>query len=87
MCDIIRIRYIARQVLRLKNRYDRIIVSVEDKKMKKYIAVGYPDEENIYSGNHTRREEWEFYARDEKDATRKAFDHFYYFHEVGVWEA
>lgn len=55
--------------------------------MKKYIAVGYPDEENIYSGNHTRREEWEFYARDEKDATRKAFDHFYYFHEVGVWEA
>lgn len=54
--------------------------------MKKYIAIGYPDEENAYSGRHTTREEWEFMAKDQDDAERKAFDHFYYFHEVGVYE-
>lgn len=53
--------------------------------MPKYIAVGYPDEENAYSGRHTQREEWEFFARDDEEAERKAWDHFYYFHNVGVW--
>jgi len=54
--------------------------------MKKYLAVGIPDEENIYSGSHTKREEWELYAESYEEALKKAFDHFYYFHEVGVYE-
>lgn len=52
--------------------------------MPKYIATGYPDEENIYHQNHTSIEKWEFTARDEEEAQQKAWDHFYYFHEVGV---
>jgi len=54
--------------------------------MAKYIAVGYPDEENIHHGHHTSKEEWEFEARDDEDAERKAWQHFPYFHEVGVWK-
>lgn len=54
--------------------------------MKKYIAIGYPDEENAYHGHHTMREEWHFTARSKEDAWRKAREHFYYFHEIGVWE-
>lgn len=53
--------------------------------MPKYTAVGYPDEENIYHQNHTKIEECEIEARDEKEAVKKAFDHFYYFHEVAVY--
>lgn len=49
-----------------------------------YLAIGYPDEENIYHGHHTKKEEWEFTASNDKEAERKAFDHFYYFHEVRV---
>ena len=28
----------------------------------KFIAIGYPDEENAYHGHHTTREEWCFEA-------------------------
>lgn len=52
----------------------------------KFIAVGYPDEENEYSNFHNEREEWEFEAKNKNEACRRAQDHFYYFHEVGVWE-
>lgn len=54
--------------------------------MKKYLAVGIPDEENARSGKHTTREKWEFYAEDYDEALEMAFDHFYYFHEVRVHE-
>lgn len=54
--------------------------------MKTYICIGYPDEENIYHGHHTTREEWRVRANSKEEAERMAFKHFYYFHEVGVWE-
>ena len=54
--------------------------------MKKYRCVGIPDEENIYHGHHTQREEWECEANSRQEAERKAFQHFYYFHEVLVEE-
>ena len=54
--------------------------------MKTYIARGYPDEENIYHQSHTQIEEVEIKADSLEEAKRKAWDHFYYFHEVGVWE-
>lgn len=54
--------------------------------MPKFIAKGYPDEENIYHQHHTSIETYEFEAKDEKEARKIAYDHFYYFHEVGVWE-
>lgn len=54
--------------------------------MKKYLCIGYPDEENIYHQHHTQQEEWECYANSIEEAERKAFKHFYYFHEVGVFE-
>lgn len=54
--------------------------------MKTYIAVGYPDEENFNMKDHQTREEWQFQARDKEEAEKKAFEHFWYFHEVGVWE-
>lgn len=54
--------------------------------MKNYIAIGYPDEENIYHGHHTQREEYKFQASSQDEAERIAFRHFYYFHEVGVYE-
>lgn len=55
--------------------------------MKTYICIGYPDEENIYHGHHTQQEEWKVKANSREEAERMAFKHFYYFHEVGVWEA
>lgn len=54
--------------------------------MKKFVCVGYPDEENAHSGFHPTREEWECEANNESEAFRKAINHFYYFHEVGVFE-
>lgn len=54
--------------------------------MPKFKVVGYPDEENIYHGHHTRREEWVVDAATREEAERKGFAHFYYFHEVGVYE-
>ncbi len=54
--------------------------------MKTYVCIGYPDEENIYHGYHTKRETWECKANSQKEAEKKAFDHFYYFHEVLVYE-
>jgi hypothetical protein len=54
--------------------------------MKKYLCVGYPNEENIYHQHYTQREEWECYANSREEAQRKAFKHFYYFYEVGVFE-
>ena len=52
----------------------------------KFIAIGYPDEENAYHGHHTTREEWYFEAPSKEAAVRMAREHFYYFHEVGVWK-
>ena len=54
--------------------------------MKTYVCVGIPDEENMYHGHHTRRETWECQASSEDEAQEKAFEHFYYFHEVLVYE-
>ena len=54
--------------------------------MKTYICVGYPDEENIHHQHHTQRETWKCQASSQSEAERKAFDHFYYFHEVLVYE-
>lgn len=54
--------------------------------MKTYLCIGYPDEENIHHGHHTQKEEWTVKANSQKEAERLAFKHFYYFHEVGVWE-
>jgi len=54
--------------------------------MKTYICIGYPDEENAHHGHHTKREEWECKANTREEAEKKAFEHFYYFHEVGVFE-
>lgn len=54
--------------------------------MKTYICIGIPDEENIYHGYHTKREKWECKANSQREAEKKAFDHFYYFHEVLVYE-
>lgn len=55
-------------------------------KMKTYICIGYPDEENAYHGHHTKREEWKVKANSWEEAFKKACKHFYYFHEIGVWE-
>ncbi len=54
--------------------------------MKSYVGVGIPDEENIYHGHHTKREIWECEANSEREAEKKAFQHFWYFHEVLVYE-
>lgn len=54
--------------------------------MNKYIAIGYPDEENVYHNYHTCREEWHFEDENEADADRRAMEHFYYFHEYLVME-
>lgn len=54
--------------------------------MKTWICIGYPDEENAYHNFHTTQERWECQAETKKEAERKAFDHFYYFHEVLVYE-
>ena len=54
--------------------------------MKTYLCIGYPDEENIHSQPHTVIEEWKVKARSIEEARKKAFDHFYYFHEVAVYE-
>ena len=54
--------------------------------MKTYICVGYPDEENAHSGYHTKKETWECKAHSKDEAEKKAFDYFYYFHEVAVYE-
>lgn len=51
----------------------------------RFIAIGYPDEENLYHQHHTRQEEWQFSANSLEEAKKKAYQHFYYFHEVGVW--
>ena len=54
--------------------------------MKTYICIGYPDEENIYHQHHTKQETWECKANSRAEAEKKAFQHFYYFHEVVVYE-
>ena len=54
--------------------------------MKTYLCIGYPDEENIYHQHHTKIEEWKVKANSKEEAFRKAYDHFYYFHEVAVYE-
>ena len=54
--------------------------------MKTYLCIGYPDEENIYHQNHTSIEEWRVQANSQEEAERKAWKHFYYFHEVAVYE-
>ena len=54
--------------------------------MKTYICVGYPDEENIYHQHHTAIEKWKCKAKDENEAFKKAREHFYYFHEISIWE-
>ena len=52
----------------------------------KFIAIGYPDEENAYHGHHTTSEEWCFEAPSKEAAVCMAHEHFYYFHEIWVWE-
>ena len=54
--------------------------------MKTYICVGYPDEENVYQETHTEHEIWECQANSKEEAEAKAFEHFYYFHDVYVKE-
>lgn len=54
--------------------------------MKTYICIGYPDEENIYHQHHVKQEVWECQANSREEAERKAYKHFYYFHEVAVYE-
>lgn len=52
----------------------------------KFIAIGSPDEENARSGHHTKYGTWEFEASSMEEAERKAREHLYYFHELGVYE-
>ena len=54
--------------------------------MKTYICIGIPDEENIHARYHTTKETWKCQAESQKEAEKKAFEHFYYFHEVLVYE-
>lgn len=54
--------------------------------MKTYTAIGYPEIDNFNMKNHNTREEWVFQAHDKKDAERKAFDHFWYFRNIAVYE-
>ena len=54
--------------------------------MPLFKITGYPDEENIYHGHHTQRETWIVEAKDAKEAEKLGFQHFYYFHEIGVSE-
>lgn len=54
--------------------------------MKTYLCIGYPDEENIHSQHHTKIEEWKVKANSIEEARKKAWEHFYYFHEVAVYE-
>ena len=50
--------------------------------MKTYICIGYPDEENIYHQHHTSIVK----SNSSEEALKKAREHFYYFHEIGVYE-
>lgn len=54
--------------------------------MPLFKVTGYPDEENIYHGSHTSIETWIVEAKDAKEAEKLGFQHFNYFHEVGVSE-
>ena len=49
-------------------------------------VTGYPDEENIYHQHHTKIETWIVNAKDEKEALKLGYQHFYYFHEILVSE-
>ena len=48
--------------------------------------TGYPDEENIYHQHHTSIETWIVEAPNSETALRLGYEHFYYFHEIGVDE-
>lgn len=52
----------------------------------KFKVIGYPDEENKYHKSHTEKETWIVEAKDEKEARRLGYKHFYYFHEISVNE-
>lgn len=54
--------------------------------MPLFKVTGYPDEENIYHQHHTKIETWIVEAKDENEALRLGYKHFYYFHEIGVSE-
>ena len=54
--------------------------------MPLFKVTGYPDEENIYHGHHTKIETWIVEAKNTQEAEKLGFEHFYYFHEVGVSE-
>ena len=54
--------------------------------MPLFKVTGYPDEENIHHGHHTHIETWVTQAKDAREAEKLGFEHFYYFHEVGVSE-
>lgn len=54
--------------------------------MPLFKVTGYPDEENIYHQHHTKIETWIVEVKDENEALKLGYKHFYYFHEIGVSE-
>lgn len=54
--------------------------------MPLFKVTGYPDEENIYHQHHTKIETWIVEAKDENEALKLGYKHFYYFHEILVSE-